>query len=108
MTSSLHTGRATRAAAIAVLVISAAVFWRTAYPTITWWDSSSYSLAAATLGVSSPPGSLLLMLLGWPVAQLAGTAPAHALNLFAGLLAALTATLICIFAAGMLRRVGQS
>ena len=42
---------------------AAAVFWRTAYPTITWWDASAYSLAASTLGVTAPPGSLLLTLL---------------------------------------------
>src|SRR5688572_10324648 len=66
---------------------SAAAFWRTAYPTITWWDSSNYSLAAATLGVTSPPGSLLLTLLGWPVARLPSSlAPAYRLNLLAGAL----------------------
>ena len=49
----------------AVAAIAGGVFWRTAYPTITWWDSSSYSLAAATLGLTSSPGSLLLTLMGW-------------------------------------------
>src|SRR5690348_13641264 len=49
----------------AAVAVAAAVFWRTAYPTITWWDSSGYSLAAATLGVTSSPGSLLLTLIGW-------------------------------------------
>src|SRR6476660_2499633 len=86
-----------RIAAIATFALSAIVFWRTAYPTITWWDSSSYSLAAATLGVNSPPGSLLLTLIGWPVARLSlGVSPAHALNLFAGLLAALTSGLVYV------------
>jgi hypothetical protein len=55
-----------------VLLLAGAVYWATAYPTITWWDSSSYSLATATLGVTSPPGSIVLTLLGWPVAKLAG------------------------------------
>jgi len=88
-----------RSQVIAALVaaVAAGVFWRTAYPTITWWDSSSYSLAAATLGVNSPPGSLLLTLIGWPVARLSlGVSPAHALNLFAGLLAALTSGLVYV------------
>jgi len=86
--------------AVAAIALSGAVFWRTAYPTITWWDSSGYSLAAATLGVESPPGSLLLTLLGWPVAHLGfGTSPARALNLFAGLLAATAVTLV--FAASL-------
>ena len=82
------------------------IFARTAYPTITWWDSSSYSLAAATLGISSPPGSLLLALVGWPVARLAPVAPAHALNLFAAVLAALTVGLVCVVAI-RLRAIGE-
>src|SRR5215217_4451583 len=86
-----------RSVAAATFVTSAIVFWRTAYPTITWWDSSSYSLAAGTLGVNSPPGSLLLTLLGWPVAHLTfETSPAHALNVFAGAIAALTAALVAV------------
>ena len=104
-TGATRGGRARyRAVAGAVLVLSAAVFWRTAYPTITWWDSSSYSLGAATLGIESPPGSLLLTLLGWPVAHLplAGS-PAHWLNLFAGVLAAITAALVCVIALRLLR-----
>ena len=96
-------------AAALVLVFSAAVFWRTAYPTITWWDSSSYSLGAATLGVESPPGSLFLTLLGWPVAHLPfGTSPAQRLNLFAGLLAAITAALVCVVALNLVRASGRS
>ncbi|HEY5063035.1 MAG TPA: DUF2723 domain-containing protein, partial [Gemmatimonadaceae bacterium] len=96
--------RPPRVAAIAVLLLSTAVFWYTAYPTITWWDSSSYSLAAATMGIGSPPGSLLLTLLGWPVARLSfGTSPAHELILFAGVLAAVTAMLVCVVALRMLK-----
>src|SRR5690242_2499872 len=91
--------RASRTTPIAVLAVAAIVFWRTAYPTITWWDSSSYSLAAATLGINSPPGSLLLTLLGWPVAHLAiGTSSARLLNFFAGLLASITVMLVCVVA----------
>ncbi|MEP6833859.1 MAG: DUF2723 domain-containing protein [Gemmatimonas sp.] len=71
------------------------VYSLTAYPTITWWDSASYSLAAATLGVSSSPGSLLLMLLGCPIAHLPlGASPAYRLNLFAGVLAATTSVIV--------------
>jgi hypothetical protein len=82
-----------------VVLIADAVFWRTAYPTITWWDSSEYSTAAATLGVINAPGSLLLTLLGWPVAHLPiGLSPAHLLNLFAGVLAALTVGLVYLLA----------
>jgi transmembrane protein TMEM260 (protein O-mannosyltransferase) len=74
---------------------AAVVFWRTAYPTINWWDSAQYSLAAGTLGITGPPGSLLLTLLGWPVAHLpTGSSPAHLLNLLAGTLAALAVGLV--------------
>lgn len=84
-----------RAGLIAVLAISAAVFWRTAFPTITWWDSSRYSLAAGTLGLTGPPGSLLLTLLGWPLTKLPlGLSPGYLLNLVAGLLGALTVALV--------------
>jgi len=88
---------------------SAVVFWRTAYPTITWWDSSQYSLAAATLGVTSPPGSLLLTLLGWPLTRLPlGMMPAQVLNLFAGVLAAITVGLVYVVALRILRSVGET
>jgi hypothetical protein len=74
--------------------IAAIVFWLTAYPTITWWDSSQYSLAATTLGVTGPPGSLLLTLLGWLATRLPVGSPAHLLNLLAGTLAATAAALV--------------
>jgi hypothetical protein len=92
-----------RHSALLVGAIAAAVFWRTAYPTITWWDSSQYSLAAGTLGIAGPPGSLLLTLLGWPIAHLPlGASPAHLLNLFAGVLAALATGLVYVVALRML------
>src|SRR5512146_3543593 len=102
-------GRSAVVAGMFTLALSVAVFWRSAYPTITWWDSSSYSLAAATLGGESPPGSLLLTLLGWPVAHLPfGTSPAQRLNLFAGLLAAITVALVCVIALNLVRASGRS
>ena len=83
--------------ALGLLGATAIIFARTAYPTITWWDSSSYTLAAATLGVTSPPGSLLLTLLGWPIATLASPAGvAHALNVFAAVVAAATVTMVFV------------
>ena len=85
--------------ALLVSFVAGIVFWRTAYPSITWWDSSGYSLAAATLGIYSPPGSLLLTLLGWPIARLAGGgAAARALDLTAGVFAALTVALVYLAA----------
>jgi hypothetical protein len=91
------------------MAASVAVFWRTAYPTITWWDSSSYSLAAATLGITSSPGSLLLTLLGWAATRLPlGLSPAHLLNLVAGVLGAVSAGLVFLVAMRVLRQAGES
>lgn len=105
LSTRLTTGRA----ATLAFAVALCVFWRTAYPTITWWDSSSYSLAAATLGVASPPGSLLLTLLGWPVAHLPfGSSPARALNLLAALLAAATISLLVVVSSKLLRLAGAA
>ena len=103
-----RSGRAPRlrraAGALIVTAIAALVFWRTSYPTIHWWDSAEYSLAAGTLGIVGPPGSLLLTLLGWPVARLpVGSSPAHLLNLLAGALAAVTTGLVYVIAVRLLR-----
>ena len=98
-----------RLVVIAASGVALIVFSRTAYPTITWWDSSGYSLAAATMGITSSPGSLLLTLLGWPVARLPlGIAPAHALNLLAGALAAITTGLVGVVALRILRSAGAT
>ena len=92
-----------------VWLVAFAVYARTAYPTITWWDSSDYSLAAATLGVTGPPGSLLLTLLGWVVTRLpTGLDAAHALNLFAGALAATTVALALLVALRLMQRAGPA
>jgi chromate transport protein ChrA len=93
--------------ALIVLVASTAIFWQTAYPTITWWDSSEYSLAAGTLGVASAPGSLLLTLLGWPFSQLSWSgSPAHTVNLLAGALAGMAAALVYLIAVETLDLAG--
>src|SRR3954468_2880 len=84
-----------RLAGAGVVVVCLVVYWLTAFPSIDWWDSAEYSTAAATMGVTGAPGSLILTLLGWPIANLLpGDSPAHRLNLFAGVLAAATALLI--------------
>ena len=38
-----------------LFLVAFGVFAVTAYPSITWWDSASYSLAAVTLGITPPP-----------------------------------------------------
>src|SRR6185436_8107510 len=80
-------------AMVAVPVATAAVamsaYAATSARSITWWDGSSYPLAAATLGIPGAPGSLLLTLLGWLVCQIPVVHPiAFRLSLFAGLIMA--------------------
>ena len=91
-----------RGPAFASLLVGAcamAVFWRTAYPTITWWDSSNYSLAAVTLGLTSSPGSLLLTLVGWAATRLPiPLSEAHTLNLVAGVLGAAASAMVLVVA----------
>ncbi len=79
-----------------VAIVALGVYWSTAYQTITWWDNSSYPIAANCLGVELPPGSLILTILGWIVLKLTFFDPkVFALNLFAGLLA--VGTLVQLF-----------
>jgi len=76
-------------------LVAFTVYAFTAYRTICWWDGAHYPLAAYTLGVDAPPGSLLLTLLGWAISKLPIVKPlAFRLNLFAGLLAAVTAGIV--------------
>jgi hypothetical protein len=76
-------------------LVALAAYVATASRTITWWEGSSYPLAAWTLGVPAPPGSLLLTLLGWVAARIPIVSPvAFRLNLCAGLLAAATVALV--------------
>lgn len=91
-----------------VVAVCLAVYWRSAYPTITWWDSSSYSLAAVTLGITHPPGSLLLTILGWLATRLPlGLPPALVLNLLAGILAALATGLVYLVTLRLIRLTGS-
>ena len=105
MTSNPTNSRLMHAAgAVAVFAAAIGAFWRTAYPTINWWDASSYSLAAATFGITSSPGSLMLTLLGWVVTRIPfGLTTARVLALFAGVLAATAATVIYLAAVRLIR-----
>src|SRR5438093_4191563 len=50
---------------VAIAAAAFASYATTACRTITWWDGSSYPLAAYMLGVAPAPRSLILTLLGW-------------------------------------------
>jgi len=87
--------RALRAAPFACAAIAFVVYSGTAARTITWWDGSSYPLAAVTLGIPGAPGSLVLTLLGWLVSKIPVVHPvAFRLNLFAALVSATLAGLV--------------
>src|SRR5262249_7499539 len=91
--------RMASAVACASAILALLVYARTAYRTISWWDGSSYPLAACTLGIPPAPGSLLLTLLGFAVHAIPVVDPvAFRLNLFAGLMAAVTVGLVTLTA----------
>jgi hypothetical protein len=97
-----------RVAALLIWFASFAVYAVTAYRTIAWWDSSEYSLAAASLGVAHAPGSLLLTILGWSILHVpTGLSAAHQLNLFAGALAATAVTLAFASCVRLMRMTAQ-
>jgi len=78
-------------------VVAFVTYTLTCYPTVTWWDSTPYTTAAIALGVPGPPGSLVVVLIGWLVAQLAPLgSQALALNVTAAFVAALTVVVFSI------------
>jgi hypothetical protein len=91
-----------------VCLASIVVYRLTAYPTITWWNSSECSLAAVSLGISTPPGSFLLTILGWFALHLpVDVPPAQLLNLLAGALASVTAMIVYFVALRLIGRAGH-
>src|SRR5947208_11234778 len=87
--------RASRWLPFAAAMLAFAVYSGTVARTITWWDGSSYPLAAVTLGIPGAPGSLVLTLLGWLVSKAPFAHPvAFRLNLFAALMSATLAGLV--------------
>ncbi len=79
---------------ILIFISGLAIYWSSAYPSITWWETSEYATAAVGLGITGPPGSLLITLAGWLISRLAGHNPAYLLNLFAGIMGSLSITLL--------------
>ena len=100
--------RPLRAVPFVVGAVALAGYAATAARTITWWDGSTYPLAAVTLGIAPAPGSLLLTLLGWGVSRIPLVQPvAFRLNLFAALLAATLAGLIAWLGARLATEEGR-
>ena len=81
-----------------IFVLGHAIYWSTAYPTITWWDSSDYSAAAACLGLTPAPGSFLLTVLVCCLTKLIPLPAAYLFNLFAGTVPAFTVSISFIVA----------
>ncbi len=87
-------------------IIAVVAYWQTCFRTITWWENSEYATAAITLGITHPPGSLLLTLLGWIITRLPlGISEIFSLNLFAGVIAAITSGLVCLLAVNLIRSI---
>ena len=97
-----------RAIPAGVAAAAFAAYAATAARTITWWDGSSYPLAAVTLGIPGAPGSLLLTVIGWFVTFVPIVHPvAFRLNLFAALLAATLAGLVAWLGARLATEEGH-
>jgi hypothetical protein len=93
---------------VAVAVASFVTYAFTACRTITWWDGTSYPLAAYTLGIAPAPGSLLLTLLGWIWTRIPLAHPvAFQLNLLAALIAATLAGLVTWIGIDLATREGS-
>ncbi|MCX6826999.1 MAG: DUF2723 domain-containing protein, partial [candidate division Zixibacteria bacterium] len=93
---------------VLVGAVSFVLYLLTAFRTITWWDSGEYSLAAITLGIPHPPGSIVTTIIGWIIGRIPfGIPPIFVLNLLAGFIAALTAALVCYLSLLLLRSTVQ-
>ena len=89
--------------AIAAGVISLVFYWMTAYRSLAWWNQD-YPLSAVTLGIPAPPGSLLLTLLGWVAVHFPfGASRIFTLNVFSGVMAAATVSILVAVAVSMYR-----
>lgn len=80
------------------------IYVLTAYRNIDWWFGASYTLTAVTFGVHSPPGSLMLTILGGLVSRIPiGISKAFELNLFAGAIGAVACCLTAMLGSKLLR-----
>ncbi len=89
---------------LTVALVAFIVYALTTYRNIDWWFGASYTLTAVTFGVHSPPGSLVLTILGWIVAQLPlGISKAFTLNLFSGAIGAAACCLVALLGSKLIR-----
>lgn len=90
---------------LVVIFVCLTIYWKTAYRTIPWWIGCYYSIAAITLGITPPPGSLILTILGWLVTRLPlGISRIFSLNLFVGVQAALVVIMLMLISLKIIRR----
>jgi hypothetical protein len=89
---------------ILVGILSFVFYYFTAFRTFTWWDSSDYTLAAATLGITGPPGSSLLTIIGWIVSKIPfAHTIAFRLNILSAILSSVTISLLSFIAFKVIR-----
>ena len=86
-------------AAALSFAVALAVYFLTAYRTITWWNNAEEAVAASDLGVMSAPGGVISTILGWLVIHLLPVASEIVvLNVFAGVLAGLAVAGVLLLA----------
>lgn len=96
------------ASALAVLLVTLALYASTAAPTVSWRnggaDSAELVTASYTLGIAHPPGYPLYVLLGkaWSLLPLGEVARRY--NLFSAACGALAAALVAVLASHLWRR----
>ncbi|MBI5866846.1 MAG: DUF2723 domain-containing protein [candidate division Zixibacteria bacterium] len=99
MPSTHSSPRAGNAIIVLCALLASVVYWRTAFPTISWWENGELTAAAGVLGIVHPPGALIPTIIGWLALRLPlFTSPAHWLNLLAGVIAGMTVIVVLIAA----------
>ncbi|MFQ6008970.1 MAG: DUF2723 domain-containing protein, partial [Candidatus Zixiibacteriota bacterium] len=89
---------------LGVFTFSLLVYLSTLWPAPGWWDSSDYVTCSYTLGVSAPPGSVLLQLLGRLTSLIALIEyPAVRLNILTTVISALSVTVVYFTVIRLLR-----
>lgn len=89
---------------LGVFTFSLLVYLSTLWPAPGWWDSSDYVTCSYTLGVSAPPGSVLLQLLGRLTSLIALIeSPAVRLNILTTVISALSVTVVYFTVIRLLR-----